>query len=312
MTCWLNSHKPGNMRKLIRKLLNSAGYDIVKIDAFSDRHAGKVRQVKVGNYSIAMPGNTPQINTYKYDPDANSQLGRLAVCTAGKYPSMTVIDIGANVGDTIAIIKTAAALPVIGIEGDPSAYRFLEMNLPLFTNVTLIKQFLGEKEETLQASLEKEGWNATIVPASGESQSIGLKTLDQVLHEHQLFSQQLKLLKIDTEGFDTIILRGAQELLEKHKPVIYFEYNRRNMDAIGEPGLPTLFSLEKYGYRNVTFFDNKGRYLLTTPLDRHDLIRQLHEYSLEHTSSIAYYDICLFHESDKELSESFITAERDL
>ncbi|NCI46614.1 FkbM family methyltransferase [Sediminibacterium soli] len=300
------------MRKLIRQLLNKAGYDIIKVNTFSERMAHKIRKVKVGNYLLDMPGNTPQINTYRYDPAANSQLGRLSACIAEKYPSLTVIDIGANVGDTIAIVKTAAELPVIGIEGDEFAYRFLERNLPLFKEVTLIKEFLGEKEETVQASLEKTGWNTTIVPSAEKGQAIKLRTLDQVLQQQQLADRTLKLLKIDTEGFDTIILRGAQELLQRRQPVIYFEYNRSNMDAIGELGLPTLFSLEQYGYHSITFFDNKGRYLLTAPLNQHELIRQLHEYAAEGESGIAYYDICLFHHTDQDLADRFIAQEKAL
>lgn len=297
------------MRQLIRNILNKVGYDIVKVNVHSADKAHKISKVKVGNFIVDMPGNNMQISNYKYEPEANSQLGRLSVCIAKKYPSLSVIDIGANVGDTIAIIKTAIELPVIGIEGDDIAYRFLEKNTAQFTNITLIKTFLGEKKETMHVSLEKSGWNTTIVPTEESGHTLTLKTLDQVLEEQQLLSRTLKLLKIDTEGFDTIIIRGSQGLLEQQKPVVYFEYNRSNMDAIREDGLATLFSLEKYGYRSVIFFDNKGRYILTADINNHELIRQLHNYSDEHKSGIAYYDICLFHESDSDLANQFIEQE---
>ena len=297
------------MRQMIRNLLNKVGYDIVKVNVHSSSKAHKISKVKVGKFFVDMPGNNMQISNYKYEPEANSQLGRLSACIAKKYPSLTVIDIGANVGDTIAIIKSAIELPVIGIEGDDIAYRFLEKNTAQFQNITLIKEFLGEKKETMHVSLEKSGWNTTIVPSEKSGQVVTLKTLDEVLEEHQLFSSTLKLLKIDTEGFDTIILRGANGLLEKQKPVVYFEYNRSNMDAIKEDGLATLFSLEKFGYHSVIFFDNKGRYVLTADSKERDLIRQLHNYSDEKKSGIAYYDICLFHESDSDIAKQFIDQE---
>lgn len=297
------------MRQMIRNLLNKVGYDIVKVNVHSASKAHKISKVKVGKFFVDMPGNNMQISNYKYEPEANSQLGRLSVCIAKKYPSLTVIDIGANVGDTIAIIKSAIELPVIGIEGDDIAYRFLERNTAQFQNITLIKEFLGEKKETMHVSLEKSGWNTTIVPSEQSGQVVTLKTLDEVLEEHHLFSSTLKLLKIDTEGFDTIIIRGANGLLEKQKPVVYFEYNRSNMDAIKEDGLSTLFSLEKSGYHSVIFFDNKGRYVLTADIKDHDLIRQLHNYSDEKKSGIAYYDICLFHESDNDIAKQFIDQE---
>lgn len=297
------------MRQLIRNLLNKVGYDIVKVNVHSASKAHKISKVKVGKFFVDMPGNNMQISNYKYVPEANSQLGRLSACIGKKYPSLTVIDIGANVGDTIAIIKSAIELPVIGIEGDDIAYRFLEKNTAQFQNITLIKEFLGEKKETIHVSLEKSGWNTTIVPSEQSEQVVTLKTLDEVLEEHHLFTSTLKLLKIDTEGFDTIILRGAGALLEKQKPVVYFEYNRSNMEAIKEDGLSTLFSLEKFGYNAVIFFDNHGRYILTADIKEHELIRQLHNYSDEKNSGIAYYDICLFHEADSDMAKQFIAQE---
>ncbi|NCT95656.1 MAG: FkbM family methyltransferase [Chitinophagaceae bacterium] len=299
------------MRKMIRNLLNKVGYDIVKVNVHSDKKAGRIYPVQVGNYRIDMPGNNPQISNYKYEPQVNSQLGRLTACLAQKYPDISVIDIGANVGDTIAVIKTHIEVPVIGIEGDDISYRFLEKNTRQFQQVSIIKEFLGEKKETVQVAFEKGGWNTTLVPSS-TGQSLTLKTLDQVLTEHRMEQRRLKLLKIDCEGFDTIIIRGAGDLLRKQKPVLYFEYNKTNMEAIGEDGLSTLFALEQFGYRRAVFFDNKGRYFMSLPLSQRDIITQIHHYADETHSEIAYYDLCLFHEEDAELEARFVEQERDL
>ncbi len=297
------------MRKIIRKFLNTAGYDIIKVNVHSDSKAAKVKKVKVGSFYVDMPGNNPQISNYKYEPEVNSQLGRLSLCIAAKYPDLTVIDIGANVGDTIAVIKTAIDLPVIGIEGDNVSHSFLQRNTAQFNNITLVKEFLGEKQDTVPVSLEKKGWNTTLVPAAASAHVITLKTLDAVLSENRLLDRCLKLLKIDCEGFDTIILRGATGLLQQQKPVLYFEYNKTNMDAIKEDGLSTLLSLEQYGYEHVIFFDNKGRHILSTPVNQHELIRQLHHYADENDSAIAYYDVCLFHREDTDIAGAFMQGE---
>lgn len=297
------------MRKMIRNILNTLGYDIVKVNVHSDSKASQIKKVKVGNYFVDMPGNNPQISNYKYEPDVNSQLGRLCVCIAKKYPGLTVIDIGANVGDTIAIIKSAIDVPVIGIEGDTVSYKFLENNTKQFQEITLIKEFLGEKRATLPVALEKKGWNTTLVPTEKSDSIITLKTLDEVLEEKKVSTRILKLLKIDTEGFDTIILRGASGLMDKQKPVLYFEYNKTNMDAIKEDGLSTLLSLEKYGYDTVLFFDHKGRHILSSPISQHELIKQVHHYADEINSEIAYYDVCLFHREDADIATTFIAGE---
>ncbi len=295
---------------MIRGLLNTIGYDIVKVNVHSENKAKIVRKVKVGNYFVDMPGNNPQISTYKYEPEVNTQLARLAVCIFNKYKDLTVLDIGANVGDTIAVIKSAVDVPIIGVEGDAISYGFLEKNTAQFQQVTIIKEFLGEKRQTLQVALEKGGWNTTLVPSETSGNQLTLKTLDEVLAEHQLSNLTLKLLKVDTEGFDTIILRGAFALIQQHKPVLYFEYNKSNMDAIKEDGLSTLLSLEKCGYRKVLFFDNRGRYMLTAPITNHTLIKELHYYADESNSEIVYYDICLFHEEDEDLATIFLLGEK--
>lgn len=293
------------MRKMIRQFLNKAGYDIVKTDQHGDSKAGITKKVTVGKFQITMPGNNRQISTYKYRPDANNLLGILSVCVAEKYPNLWAIDIGANVGDTIAIIKTAIDIPVIGIEGDDISYKFLETNTKQFQQVTILKEFLGEKRQTMKVELEKSGWNTTLIPTENAGQELSLKTLDEVLEENQLSNKEIKILKVDTEGFDTIILRGTNETLQKHSPVIFFEYNKTNMDAIGEDGLSTLLSLEKYGYHSVMFFDNYGRFMATVPIQQHELIKQLHHYSDDNNSRVGYYDICLFHDKDSELARKF-------
>ncbi len=294
------------MRKIIRQLLNKAGYDIIKVNVHSDSKAGQIKKVKVGKFMIDMPGNNVQISTYKYRPDANDLLGTLATCVATKYPGLSAIDIGANVGDTIAVIKSAIDIPVIGIEGDPVSFKFLQANTRQFNQVTVLQQFLGDKKQTLQVELEKSGWNTTLIPTANKGQELSLKTLDQVLEENQLATQNIKILKVDTEGFDTIIIRGATALIQKQSPVIFFEYNKTNMEAISEDGMSTLLSLEKYGYHSVIFFDNYGRYMLSTPINQHELIRQLHHYSDDNHSQVGYYDICLFHESDNDIAKKFI------
>jgi hypothetical protein len=119
-----------------------------------------------------------------------------------------------------------------------------------------------------------------------------------------------KLLKIDPEGFDCGILHGALNLIQKATPVITFEYNRGNMDAIGEPGLPTLFKLQELGYLQLVFHDQNGRLLLPTTLAQSALIKDLHDYPDCVRGRIGYLDITVFHAQDTDLAEKFITAER--
>lgn len=297
------------MKQFIRKILNGIGYDIVKINTHSEDKAFKKHTVRVGQFPITMPGNNPLLSHYKYQPDLNSQLGRLSKIVQSKYADLTVLDIGANVGDTVAVIKSQCNVPIIAVEGDDTSYSFMKRNIEQFKDVYIINQFLGEEDSTVKVNLDKKGWNTTLVPGEEGHGSIQLKTLDQTLKDESLFTKKIKVLKTDVEGFDTIILRGASEIIKTYKPILYFEYNVSNMKAINEDGLATLLSLETSGYNSVIFFDAKNRYIITLPLSEKDLITQMHYYVDEKNSMIPYYDLCLFHEEDLDLQETFIENE---
>jgi FkbM family methyltransferase len=288
------------MKSILRNLINKFGYDIVKTNTFTEKNKSKIHQVKIGNFTIAIPKH------YQYYPNYNSGLGKLALLISKKYNSFQLLDIGANVGDTIAIVKSIVDIPIVAIEGDPFVYGYLKQNASLFNQVYTIQQFLGEKNGNLQVTLEKGGWNTTIVPTETSAKTIDLRTLDQVLIEHQLNAASFKLLKIDAEGFDTIILRGAFTTIEKHHPVLYFEYNRENMDAIGEDGISTLFALAKYGYKKIVFLDNHNRRLMCLPLSEEEMIQQLHRYADGVQGLIPHYDLCLFHKDDSDVLDEFL------
>ena len=298
------------MRKVIRRLLNRFGYEIVKTDDWYISKTDKKNIVQLGKYSIAMPGNNTLSRTYALYPDFNRIIGRLATAISKKYPEMTAIDIGANVGDTIAIIKSFVDVHIIGIEGDEVTFSFLKKNAQQFSNVSIINSFLGDKKQELKVDLESSGANTTVIPSESGANVIAFKTLDEVLSEG-FQNRMIKMIKLDIEGFDTIVLRGAYEILKKDHPALFFEYNRDAMKAINEDGLSTILSFAEYGYNKIAFFDYHGRLLLVTPLKNKKEIAYLHEYAIGKNNLLGYYDICIFHQQDDALADEFFNAEAE-
>ncbi|HLP35719.1 FkbM family methyltransferase [Lacibacter sp.] len=298
------------MRKIIRKILNRFGYEVIKTDDWYVSKSGKKNVVQVGKYSINMPGNNTLSRTYDIYPDFNSIIGRLAASIAKKYPEMTIVDIGANVGDTIAIVKSVVEVPIIGIEGDEVTYSFLKQNAQQFSNISIINSFLGDKRQELKVELESSGANTTVIPSESGTRVIAFKTLDEVLQEG-FNDRVIKLIKLDIEGFDTIVLRGAYERIRKDQPALFFEYNRDVMKAINEDGLSTLLSFTEYGYNKIAFFDYHGRLLLVTSMSNQKEITYLHEYAIGKNNLIGYYDICIFHQQDDLLADEFFDGEAE-
>jgi len=299
------------MKKILRKVFNKLGYDIIKINVHSTDKINKVSKVKVGNYEILMPGNNPQISLYKYIPDSNEQLARLAKLIIAKYKDASMVDIGANVGDTIAVVRSQTDIPIIAVEGDDFSFSFLQKNAVQFQDLHLLKQYLGEEKKELSVTLDKAGWNNTIIPDEKSTSKISVKTLDETLNDQNLQDKSIKLLKIDTEGFDTIILRGCNKTIAKNKPVLYFEYNGENMNAIGEDGLSTIFSLKDHGYNKIHFFDCINNLILETTLQDENSLKQLNDYVARPKTMISYFDICIFHQNDEDLSDQFYRSENN-
>lgn len=294
------------MKNQIRRILKKFGYDIIKIDKPRSNNSSRIYQVPVSKFSIAMPGNNPLVNHYKHFPEYNKELGKLAKLIHTKYTDAVLIDIGANVGDTLAVIKSCTDIPVIAIEGDNLSYSFLLKNAQLFNSINTIQAFLGERDKHENVNVEKEGWNTTLIPSDSGSSSLHIQTLDKLLIDHGQFDRAIRLIKIDTEGFDTIILRGASKTLTRHHPVLFFEYNRENMDAIREDGLSTILSLTKFGYTDIAIFDNFSRCLVHTTLDQDKLLHQIHNYADGINGLIPHYDICIVHSDDKDIIEEFL------
>jgi FkbM family methyltransferase len=298
-------------RRFVNKLLSPVGFALVRVDK-QPWFRPKMATTLVGRYSIQIPAVNPLSKLYIQNPGYTGHLGRVAALLKTKYPDLVAIDIGASVGDTACIIKSAADIPLLCIEGDDFTFGFLERNLRQFQNVTAHKMFLGEKTQTLAVNLEKDGWNTTLIPdADGSAPKVKIVSLDDFLAARPGTSA-IKLVKIDTEGFDCSIIRGAGKFIGQVHPVITFEYNRANMAAIGENGLDTLAMLSRLGYSHAVFHDCHGRFFSAATLSNGEFIRDLHDYADGKHGAIYYFDFTLFHERDSDVARAFVKAERSL
>jgi hypothetical protein len=127
---------------LVNKILSPLGWAFVRVERAPWFHR-KVMTAHLGRYSIQVPGINPISTHYARQPDYMGQLGRLVSLLKVKYPDLAAIDIGANVGDTACIIKSAADIPLWCIEGDDRIFGLLEQNLRQFQHTSAHQLFLG-------------------------------------------------------------------------------------------------------------------------------------------------------------------------
>lgn len=295
------------IKAIVRNLLRPLGLQLTSLPG----HPVKGGSLQIGPYSIKTD-NRELIRSYRDFPLTNSVIARVVATIAKTQPGLSMIDVGANCGDSAAIAKTAHDLPILCIEPDEHLHRQLQDNLRQFRHITLVRQYLGEASATATFGVTKTGQNNTLVTSTegAPATTIDFKTLDETLQGWPALPQ-VRFLKCDTEGFDVRVLHGARRLLAKEQPVVLFEYNRDSMTGCAEDGFRVFDFLRQSGYAQVLFYDAYGRFIAATDLGNTDLIRDFHDYAEGLKGKVLYYDVLAFAEKDAALARDFIQAERD-
>lgn len=234
-------------------------------------------------------------------PMYSSNLARLAKYVKQKYEHLKFIDIGANIGDSIAILRKEAEFPILCIEGDDQFLSVLEKNAALFSDVYIIKAYLGDSSNSIRGASIKQGGTAHLSENKVGENIIEVKKLSDVLKDYPSFWQS-KMIKVDTDGFDCKILRGAADFLQSAKPIIFFEYDPFFLAEQGDDGISIFNDLSDYGYKKLLIYDNFGDLMLSANIHDYRLLEELHLYfsgRLGHR----YCDICVFHTEDSDLFE---------
>jgi FkbM family methyltransferase len=260
---------------------------------------------QIGPYQIRLLANG-QVLKYKnafhlYD----SALGKIASVLYSKYPELHAIDVGANVGDTAALIRESAEIPVLCIEGDPALHPLLAENVArLGPGVEIEKSFVGREGATVNlTSAQDLGSNACLVEAVDSQGSVKLRSLRTILADHPDFAAS-KLLKTDTEGFDFDILTQSLEFIQQAKPVVFFEYDPHFRPDEPHAGLATIDALVRAGYSDFIYYDNFGNFLMHVESRNRDILRDLDTYlasNRRHGVAVHYFDVCALHQEDAGL-----------
>lgn len=144
---------------------------------------------------------------------------------------MTVIDVGANVGQfAIAAANLFAGARVYSFEPLPACFERLVKNVGKFPQVTAVQAALGETTGSVQLRVNSHSHSSSLLPLADahraafpgavELQRINVKktTLDEALDGVELESPVL--LKLDVQGYEAKTLRGGAELLKRVQWVV--------------------------------------------------------------------------------------------
>jgi FkbM family methyltransferase len=175
-------------------------------------------------------------NDMRTNGELDLQRWLVGLSSAGQ--SLCVVDVGANVGRWSASMLEAASnagrLDDLDLHAfEPSSYTFAQLSRAIgHRPVTLSQAALCARSGSAVLHVVAPGAGINSLheqPEAGEESStemVSTGTLDEYASKAGLSS--IELLKIDTEGSDLAVLRGASELLaERRIAIAQFEYNHR-------------------------------------------------------------------------------------
>lgn len=230
-------------------------------------------------------------------PNYATNLGRIAASVFMKYADSCMIDIGANVGDTVAVVRSNCQMPILCIEGDTFFFDLLEANTKQFVDIELDARLVSDRRTSIFGTLDSQH-GTSHVSREGTAQ-LDAWTLTDILRDHPRFGSA-KLLKIDTDGFDTLILKGATNFIEANRPIIFFEYDPHFFMPNDSQGIDIMSLLYGHGYTSALYFKNTGELRAYVALDDDAEINALHEECAGRGGKY-YFDVCVCHAEDTDL-----------
>jgi FkbM family methyltransferase len=164
------------------------------------------------------------------------------------------VDIGANIG-VYSLIASTLVEPdgsVIAIEPGTDSVRRLRHNVELNNNasIRIVNKALADEDGVTQLYHTGDGPSAfslVAVDQSSDSEEVEVTTLDHLVRELNL--DRLDCLKIDVEGFEPLVLRGAVESIRRFHPKIIFEINSTGAHRSGRPVSEAWELLKDEGYQ---------------------------------------------------------------
>lgn len=184
----------------------------------------------------------------------------LALLECALSPGKTFVDVGANLG-IYALVASRIVGPsgrVIAFEPSQQSFLLLKENVALnsFANVQIYpaavsdrtgKAFLYHGADPSQSSLGKD----PCLKSKGEE--VVTQSLDNALSQASV--ECVDLIKMDVEGAEELVVRGANKVISSYKPTIIFEVNQEATARLGLSSRGAWDLLESLGYK---FFRVRG------------------------------------------------------
>lgn len=288
------------LRRAIRKVVGEERYSTLQAARRDKDNRNFVRRqtpvsIRIGNFDLLAPSDHILLKLLQKQPKRDLAIGRVSKEVGKKYPGTTIVDVGANIGDTAAMIASYSDNPIIAIEPSDFYFDYLVKNAAIIGTVKQTQKLLVSNNANERGVLVHRGGTAQLDRTNGSGQTFHCKPLSEVADGSTRF------IKVDTDGFDLIVLGSGLDLLERQKPILYYEVE---IPDSGELETQSAFvsHLRSIGYTAFVIFDDAGTHIVST----NDIaeVRMLYRYLCETVkrgdSSLFNFDILCVSEQDED------------
>lgn len=157
-----------------------------------------------------------------------NQAAELSAIRAGIPPGGLVCDIGANKGSYLYWMSRWAGR-VVAFEPQPGLAAYLDTACETLrmTNVVVERQGVSDQSGTRTFYMPSVNSPEASLVCHGTSDTMTIQVV--ALDDYFASDERVALLKIDVEGGELDVLKGAERILRDHRPVLVFESEQRHL-----------------------------------------------------------------------------------
>lgn len=170
--------------------------------------------------------------------------------------SSVVVDIGANIGAFALPVTNATGARIIAVEPVSSTFALLNDNVrrnQADHAVTTVQSALGDSSGKVIITTDAQSANYVLPgqsTARNGEERVPVVSLDELLASEP----RIDFIKVDVEGLELKVMRGAQSILARHAPTVMLEVEARWTRRYGyEPqDIFALMADAGYAYQTLT------------------------------------------------------------
>ena len=168
----------------------------------------------------------------------------------------TIFDVGANIGDTVENYSSRfPSAKFFAFELISHTFNILRSRCVSISNTFIYKTAIGQQLSKVEVHYQDSNQHNSLskdmnlpCPNMEQSEIVTVETINSFCKENNISS--IDLLKIDTEGYELEVLKGASNLLKSASvKFIYIESSFSTSDLRHIPIYKTIKALSVYNYK---------------------------------------------------------------